>query len=84
MFVVQEFGVIEIRSVDMGGRSLGNGQQFLDGSLALLVLQAFIAFPESFYHGAGHGFPGLLNDCLYETMGFRILYVQTQGVSGFL
>jgi hypothetical protein len=73
--------VIEIRTFDLGGRALGDGEKFLNGGLAAAGLEAFVAFSQSFLDGMSHGLAGCLGNGLSETVGFRIFDIEANGVS---
>lgn len=62
MFVIQEFGVVEIRAFDKGRGPFRNRQQFLNGSLPALALQALVAFPQCPGDDTSHGFPCCLRN----------------------
>jgi hypothetical protein len=68
--VIEEFGVVEIGTFDLGRGSLGDGQKFLDGGLAAAALEAFVAFPQSFCDGTGQGLACSLGNGLGQTVGF--------------
>jgi len=76
--------VIEIRTFDLGGGALGDGEKFLNGGLATAGLETFVAFPQSFLDSRSHGLAGGLGNGLGETAGFRIFDVEADGVSIFL
>ena len=84
MFVVEEFGVIEIRPFDLGGGPLRDGKQFLDGSLASMALEAFVAFPQGFRDNISHRLAGGFGNGLSEAMGFRVFDVEACENSFFL
>jgi hypothetical protein len=53
MFVVQEFGMIEVRALHMGSGPLGDGTQFFDGCFSTAALKTMVAFAQRFGDGAG-------------------------------
>jgi hypothetical protein len=73
--------VIEIRTFGLGGGTLGDGEKFLNGGFATAGLEAFVAFPQSFYDSTSHGLAGDLGNRLSETVGFRIFDIEAHGVS---
>src|SRR6185369_13880475 len=56
MFVIQKFGVIEVRTFYKSRGSLRNREKFLHGGFPTLVLQTLVSFPQCFDDDAGHGF----------------------------
>jgi hypothetical protein len=83
-FVVEEFGVVEIGTFDLGRGSLSDGEKFLDGGLASADPEAFVAFPQSFSDGTGQGLAGGFGNRLGQTVGFRVFDIQAHGVSTLL
>jgi hypothetical protein len=73
--------VIQIRTFDLGGGALGDGEKLLNGGLAPAGLEAFVAFPQSFLDGTSHGLAGGLGNGLSKTVGFRIFDIEAHGVS---
>ena len=84
MLVIEEFGVVEIMTFDLGRGSLRNGEKFLDRGLASANPEAFVAFPQSFRDGTGQGLASGLGDGLGQTVGFRVLDIQAHGGSTLL
>jgi hypothetical protein len=83
-FVIEEFGVVEIGTLDLGRGSLGDSEKFLDGGLASADPEAFVAFPQSFSDGTGQGLAGGFGNGLGQTVGFRVFDIQAHGVSTLL
>ncbi len=81
-FVVEEFGVIEIRAFDMRRATVGDSKKFLDGRPAPASLEAFVALPQRLRDSTSDGFAGQFADSFGKAMGFRVLDVQAPG--GFI
>jgi hypothetical protein len=50
--------MIQIGTLDVSGSALGDGPDVGGENFGIAPLEAFIAFPQGFRDGAGHGFAG--------------------------
>jgi len=57
MFVIQEFGVIEIGTFDKSRGPLRNREEFFNGGLPTLALKTLVAFPQCLGDNHGSWFP---------------------------
>src|SRR5690349_14240551 len=76
MLVVQEFGVIEVRAVEMGGGSPRDRQELLDARPPASPFEPGEPLPQGLGDGAGHGLAGGACDPLGEPVGLWILDVK--------
>ena len=74
----------EAGTLDVGGGTLSDGAQFLDGGFIAAPLKTLVALTQGFGDGARYSFPGLSGDRLGEPVGFRVLHVEAPGVSFLL
>ena len=70
MLVIQHFGVVEIRTLDIGRDPLRNGKKFLDSCFAPLPLEAFVSLTKSLRDNTRHGFARRFRNDLSKAMGF--------------
>ena len=69
---MQEFDAIEIGTFDKGSSPLRNREEFLNGGLTMMALQALVAFPQCFGDNTGRGFPWCLRNDRREAVRFRV------------
>jgi hypothetical protein len=46
VFVVEELGMIQVGTLDVGGGALGDGAQFLDGGFTAAALKTLVALAQ--------------------------------------
>lgn len=81
VFLVQEFGVIKIRMLDMGSSAFSNRLEFSQTGLTPGGPQTLKTFPQGFDHDASHGFSPIFCAMAAAAMGFRFLVFK--GFRGF-
>ena len=84
VLVVEEFGVIEIGALDMGGGSIRDGPDVGGEGFGIAPVEALVAFAQRLGDGAGQGLAGGLCNGLGEPVGFRIFDAEARCISFLL